>query len=120
MIHAWGPVLNARPLAVLIKMALTALDDAVTPRFFGGWDVLATAAGHATPESCARCRGCKACLPARRAVTKSLEALLAMGAITRTRRASRGRTAEYRLWLDHPAPVDDPTLDTLPIDLQPP
>lgn len=109
----WGPTLDPRPLAVLARMALSTLDGDAAPIYWAGWEHLATSGGHPRP-ACGRCRGCKACRAPRRSVDRAVEALLEARVITRERRASRGRNAEYRLWLDGPAPVDHGAVDPLP------
>lgn len=109
----YGPELDPRPLNVLARMALLSLDADARPVYWGGWEHLAPAAGHPRP-ACGRCRGCEKCRPARRAVERALDPLLEARIVTRSRRASRGRNAEYTLHLDHPAPVDNGAPETLP------
>lgn len=105
-LHSWGPELDPRPLLILVRMAVTALDGDAAPWFEGGWDLLARAAGHVAPAGCERCRGCKACAAPRKSVQRAVAGLVAAGAIVRTRPPSRHRPARYRLYLDGPAPVE--------------
>lgn len=105
-LHTWGPVLDPRPLLILVRMSVTALDGDTAPWFEGGWDELARAAGHIAPSGCGRCRGCKACAASRKAVQRAVKGLTEARAITRIRAPSRSSAARYRLWLDGPAPVD--------------
>lgn len=113
-IDTWGPVLDARPMVVLIRMAHMAHDQHRVLRFYGGWTILATAAGQRVPVGCEKCRGCKACNASQRAVERAVASLVRARAITRERRGRRGHAAEFRLWLDGPAPVDDALFDRPP------
>lgn len=113
-LHTWGPVLDPRPLLVLTRMALATLDSDPAPRFWRGWDDLARAAGHIPPPGCERCRGCKACAAPRKSVQRALTGLIVARAIVRTKPPSRHQAAEYRLFLDGPAPVDNVVRETLP------
>jgi hypothetical protein len=96
--------LDGNPRAMLVRMALSALDDAERPRYWAGWEPLAEAIGHALPsEDDDGPEATRARRYAQEAVRLSVRVLRSAGLISASRRAAPGRNAEYSLCL----PVDN-------------
>lgn len=92
--------LDANPRAALVRMALSALDDAKSPRYWAGWEPLAEAIGYVLPSGDADDpEASRARRNAQEAVRLSVRALRAAELIKVARRAAPGRNAEYALHL---------------------
>ena len=84
LLTRWTRYLNDVPFRVAAQMCLTSLDGADPPQYFGGWAMLADAAGATYRLECGQrkgCRGCDGCRVARRTVTRALEELTDAGLI---------------------------------------
>lgn len=100
----WSPRLGHLPMRVLVWMAYRALDTDQSPRYWGGWEELAYAAGRMVPE---HVPGDRDVARLRRAALKSVSAVMEQlrqaGAVRLLRPAAPGRNAEYALILRHAA-----------------
>ncbi|MFC6154049.1 hypothetical protein [Nocardioides yefusunii] len=87
----WSKRLDSAPFRVLTYMALiTHDDDSKQPRFWGGWEVLASVAlGRDLTLGSEEAH--------RRAVSRAIEALRKAGALTNAQESATGRRAEYFL-----------------------
>lgn len=119
----WSTRLGHLPFRVLIWMAYRALDADQSPRYWGGWEELAYAAGRMVP---AAVDGDKDTARQRRAALKAISGVMGAlereGAVRVVRPAAPGRNAEYGLMLTReavhahrePSPVDDSS--QIPVD----
>jgi hypothetical protein len=103
----WSRHLGDRPFRVLVQMALTGMDGADPPLYWGGWALLATAAGVSVPPGCDRCSGCPKCASAQRVTRRAIAGLVSAGAIRPVVRPRKGHNAEYQL-LIHAVPEGAP------------
>lgn len=107
VVQAFGswPHLPDRAMRVLIRMAVTAMDDGVPPRYFGGWELLAHSLGCVwtapTPlmSDDERQEAERSTEAARRAVGRAVRALIQAGAVERLNVPQAGRRADYALIL---------------------
>lgn len=91
-VYVWWPHLTHRDHRLLVRMALSALDDGQPPVYFGGWQFLAESLGldvKGNPNN------------AKEAVRRALSRLVKAGAVVSSGHARTGRRAEYALTL-HP------------------
>jgi hypothetical protein len=99
------PHLPDRAMRVLIRMAVTAMDDGMPPRYFGGWEVLAKSLGCVWTAPTAnmteqeRREAERSTEAARRAVGRAVHALIEAGAVERLNTPQAGRRADYALML---------------------
>jgi hypothetical protein len=96
--------LDGNPARVLTRMALSALDDAGTPVYFGGWEPLAVALGRVVPPPSDDPAVIRARRQAEEAVRLAMRPLVALRLVSVERRGAPGRNARYSLAL---GPVDN-------------
>lgn len=112
--------LDGNPRAVLVRMALSALDSAEHPAYWAGWEPLAEAIGHVLPADDGTPEAARVRRAAREAVRTTMRRLTAEGIVSRAVRAAPGRNTRYALHLDRasvqaqPAPMDDATMQARP------
>ena len=106
VLASWSPYLRDIPFRVAVQMAYTSRDEDSPPRYWGGWALLATAAGADYGNLCGseapgqpRCRGCASCKAARMTVTRAVKQLVDAGFCTVVVRPRPGKQAEYALQL---------------------
>lgn len=90
---------------VLTRMAVTAKDADSVPRYWDGWEPLASALGR-TPNEDGTWPTSAAENAARRAVDRTVATLIRDGLIERTNVPRPGLQAEYVLKLDRSTPVE--------------
>lgn len=91
---------------VLVRMAVSAIDKDLEPRYWGGWEPLARALGR-RPNIDGTWPSDAAELAAQRAVDRAVATLTKSGLIKRLNTPRPGRQAEYLLQLDPAEPVDN-------------
>lgn len=96
--------LDGNPTRVLVRMALSALDDAAAPVYFGGWEPLALALGRIVPPPSDDPAAIRARRQAEEAVRLAMKPLVAGRLVSVERRGAPGRNARYSLTL---GPVDN-------------
>jgi hypothetical protein len=111
--------LDGNPRAVLVRMALSALDGAQHPAYWAGWEPLAEAIGHVVPADDDTPEVARIRRAAREAVRTTVRRLTAAGVVSRAVRAAPGRNTRYALHLDatmqaQPAPINTATMQARP------
>ena len=96
--------LDGNPTRVLVRMALSALDDATAPVYFGGWEPLALALGRVVPPASDDLAALRARRAAEEAVRFAVRPLVDLGLVKVAQRGAPGRNARYSLAL---GPVDN-------------
>lgn len=102
----WAPHVPDRAFRLLVRMAMTALDEDTTDMpaglYFGGRDLLAGAL---------RAERNGSLKSVERSVERGIRDLIELGAIERTNRAYFGERAVYRLTLFNAIRIDQPPVD---------
>lgn len=96
--------LDGNPTRVLVRMALSALDDAAAPVYFGGWEPLALALGRIVPTASEDAAALRARRAAEEAVRFAVRPLVDLRLVKVAQRGAPGRNARYSLAL---RPVDN-------------